>query len=1208
MRCFAVTSAYLFSGSLDKTIRQWDLYRITKVCSERFAKVLCFDLRGHTDSIRSLCCTKDELRLISGSNDMTVRIWDIQTGEAIQILAGLESRICCVCMSEDGKLIICGSEDHTIRTWDLETGCPTRILQGHTDWVTSVSGIPGSDKIVSGSSDMNVILWDVRSSPIILSVSHEYMGDKKCPVLSLCQYNKQLIITCTKDKVCVWDPQQQYQNEFSRAFSDMMGAEISCMCENKTNKSVVICCSYKSRGRSTVIEWFANDADNCIKYRDYRGIINCICSCMNYIIIGFAQKNAVLIKELVYSSVREQTFCLNVNPLTIDCVPVNSSSNSIYIIIGSQNKDILVWKYDCCNLTKCFVLIGHTYSVRCLTHSTISKIDRNYNYIISGSADYNLKLWRLPVQDTCETMVKITAENSFEGHTLSVLSVFCTEELIASGSADCTIIIWSFNDRNPLRTLIGHTNDVTGLQISIARHLVSVSKDGTMKIWDLSVGCNVPSDDELLELIQWKHNEYGYCAQVTDIMKSMTCSVSEKRSLLVDIVNSHQSLSLNDKNAALQEIYKLWEHGKISMISKYYYMGGFLNSFQLRVKKGTMDLIPYSDKGHDGETIPLVHWMSRKPHYRDYLLDKILPTHSELLYSRAADGKTFFSEVVQNLYDLDFTNRSLQILSSNLERRSLEMMWRDHYAIYKTGLEDTYPLIDVEDIVQALRSLWRVDIIRDGILSLQRAPDVLTDRIYEKMSEHNKHLDKSVDDNNSDMSIPTGLQGKKLSFWESYSEDKFLVKGCDSLFSVENVDSECNRQCILGKCFYRLYSVVKGVISLTEDHPDIIQVMYVPFPMRLCRRGKYANKEHTSSLLVQVCIEIAIKSKNLSVFESSTLSAILIYKLRKFGWSAYYVQCLSCITLAVHFGYYALVHSKTDLPICWPILLFIHSIPVVILEFLPLHLSTAISLNSTEPKKFMYCCIFLGLLQGVVCAILWVSYDQPGSECDVILNIILFLIIFFCTLNNLKYMPKLGLFVRVLFQVLGRMWNYILLLIIFVIGFATTFYILIPAVRIAYDHEFGDTSDKFECINMKATAARFQHPVISLVSTYMMMMNAIGWDSTAFNIPSAYSIYALIILVCIFVFISNVTLSITISLMNNIYDTISKNERAKSNLLQAQYILRIERLLLYCGLISHDNPKDFPRWIFVVCRKVDQSNEKNNPKVAENTLTTSASS
>ena len=1161
VRCFALTSDYLFSGSLDNSIIRWHLESITThVCDESITRLL-----GHTDWVRSLCCTKDELRLISGSNDMTVRIWDIQTGETIQILSGMESRIRSVCMSDDGMQIICGAEDHTIRTWDLESGCPIRILRGHTDWVTSVCALAGTDKIVSCSSDLNVILWDVRSSPILFSVPHKNEKGKDCPILSLCQYDKPLLISCTKDVVNVWDPQQQYKNVSSHVFSDMMGAEVSCMCENKTNKSLIICCNYKSRGRSTVLESFVNDPVNIITSRDYIGITNCICACTNHLIIGLTHHNNILIRHYQNDNVNERICNLDYVPLTIDCVCVDSSANSIYIIIGSNSKDIFIWKCDCFSITNCFVLKDHIYRVQCLTHAT-NDIDQ---YVISGSDDYFVKLWRLPTErahESPELVIEVKPEYSFEGHTRNVTSVLCTKDLIISGSSDTTIMIWSIDKRNLLRTLIGHTGDVTGLQISVVNQLVSTSMDGTMKVWDLSVGHNAPSEVELQELIRFRHKEYGSYDQVKHIINSMSTDIfaSKDKPILEDIINNHPTLSLDNKSAALQEVNRLSECSKISRKSKAYNLSGFLKTFQLRINKVEKNLVRYSDEENEYEMIPCVHWMSRQLHYRDFLLDNILQTNPELLYTRAEDGKTLFSEIVQEFVDPVSIHHCLSILSTNLQHRSLEMMWCDHYTFAKDircFYNSPNLLVDVEDIVKALQALWRVDMRFDGILSLKREP--------EQQSK-------------------LGINRSEPYVCDRDTDKYIIVKGRNSLSELKLVSNK-----------ELTFINTKSAIPSEKK-----QLMYVPFPMRICRRGKYANEQHTSSLLLEICIEIAMKKDDASVFQSSVLTAILRYKIDKFGFFALNFQNSLCVTLAVHFGYYSIVHSKINIPIWWPIFLFIHCYEVVVVEFLPyllnfevqnitsfMHsylsydLRIVLSPESHNRIKYIFGISFLLLLFGVVGAVLWVSFNQPGSEYDTVLNLLLFMIIFSRAVNSFKYLPTFGLFVRMLLQVLGRMGNYVALLIIYFIGFATAFNILIPTVRRVYDQECGDTSDSDECTDMKAATERFQYPVISGVTTYMMMMNTMGWESTAFNISDAYSIYALIALACTFVFISNVALNITIALMNHIYEMISQNEHASCHLVQAQYVLGFERLLLFFRIIDLKDEAYFPRWICVLIPK-----------------------
>ncbi len=64
--------------------------------------------------------------------------------------------------SPDGKRIVTGSWDGTVKVWDADKGQELLSLKGHTDWVTSVAFSPDGKRIVSGSEDKTVKVWDAE--------------------------------------------------------------------------------------------------------------------------------------------------------------------------------------------------------------------------------------------------------------------------------------------------------------------------------------------------------------------------------------------------------------------------------------------------------------------------------------------------------------------------------------------------------------------------------------------------------------------------------------------------------------------------------------------------------------------------------------------------------------------------------------------------------------------------------------------------------------------------------------------------------------------------------------------------------------------------------------------------------------------------------------------------------------------------------------
>ena len=115
---------------------------------------------GHMGWITCASFSSDGKRIVSGSGDETIRLWDAETGELVRPpLEGHQSFVWSVAFSPDGKRIVSGSRDKTIRLWDAETGELVRPpLEGHQSFVSSVAFSPDGKRIVSESGDNTIRL------------------------------------------------------------------------------------------------------------------------------------------------------------------------------------------------------------------------------------------------------------------------------------------------------------------------------------------------------------------------------------------------------------------------------------------------------------------------------------------------------------------------------------------------------------------------------------------------------------------------------------------------------------------------------------------------------------------------------------------------------------------------------------------------------------------------------------------------------------------------------------------------------------------------------------------------------------------------------------------------------------------------------------------------------------------------------------------
>ena len=137
-------------------------------------------LRGHDGTITRVVWSPDGRTLASGSQDTTIRLWDVATGKLRQILKGSFGHVYGLTWSPDGQLLASSTADDSIRIWNTKTGDLRMTLRGHTfgdikqamsgsfdfghsDWVRSLAWSPDGQILASGSRDTTIQLWDTAS-------------------------------------------------------------------------------------------------------------------------------------------------------------------------------------------------------------------------------------------------------------------------------------------------------------------------------------------------------------------------------------------------------------------------------------------------------------------------------------------------------------------------------------------------------------------------------------------------------------------------------------------------------------------------------------------------------------------------------------------------------------------------------------------------------------------------------------------------------------------------------------------------------------------------------------------------------------------------------------------------------------------------------------------------------------------------------------
>ncbi|KAK2829856.1 hypothetical protein FQN49_007191 [Arthroderma sp. PD_2] len=125
---------------------------------------------GHFKYITSVAFSPDDNKIVSGSDDGTVRIWDVTTGHRIQAFSH-SSSINDVAFSPNSDIVASGSLGKTAQMWEVATE-KLQILEGHTAWVSSVKFFSDGKRIATGGSDDTVRIWDVATGKLQQTISY----------------------------------------------------------------------------------------------------------------------------------------------------------------------------------------------------------------------------------------------------------------------------------------------------------------------------------------------------------------------------------------------------------------------------------------------------------------------------------------------------------------------------------------------------------------------------------------------------------------------------------------------------------------------------------------------------------------------------------------------------------------------------------------------------------------------------------------------------------------------------------------------------------------------------------------------------------------------------------------------------------------------------------------------------------------------------
>lgn len=195
-----VHGSRLFCGLQSGHIQQWQ-------CPLN-APATALEWRAHSATVYSLLVVGR--LLVSASRDGMLRVWELHALTLVATLAGHRDRVRALATSHPRTpyRLFSGSNDRTVRVWDLLAkdtgGAERKVLSGHRNWVRSLACCAGGEKLCSAAKEVRV--WDTTTLKLlyVLPVGDPIYSLAVCKVSAGVVERDTLYAGSTKGRVLSW--------------------------------------------------------------------------------------------------------------------------------------------------------------------------------------------------------------------------------------------------------------------------------------------------------------------------------------------------------------------------------------------------------------------------------------------------------------------------------------------------------------------------------------------------------------------------------------------------------------------------------------------------------------------------------------------------------------------------------------------------------------------------------------------------------------------------------------------------------------------------------------------------------------------------------------------------------------------------------------------------------------------------------------------